>query len=249
MGTIRDAMPSALESRLYGWIDGYIQGVTTGDGTVAQVLDTVLGVCHADVAEVRLGSQLTLTGGAATHRLDTVELEVMGQALAYDVAPLAGIGAELEVDVAATCAADGALTIGAHGFGLPYGKIAWRATEDLIEARYGRDLRTVLGAQINCPAMAAVVANKCVWGQCVGHQAELTEICEAGLDRAVAELRSRVEAATVQPIALDGGTAHLADGHITDGIATDVTGGVWNARLDLGQGLRPAPATFSGARL
>lgn len=248
VGTIRDALPAAVESRLYGWIDGRIRTVTTGDGNIAQVIDTVLGVCHADIAELRLGSQLTIAGDTASHRLDTVELEVQGRALAYDIAPLAAIGAELDVAVDAACAADGALTIGAHGFSFPYGKIAWQATEDSVRARYGRDLRTLLGDQVNCPAMAAAVADECYWGYCVGHEAELEQICEAGLDRAVAEIKGRVEAATVQPIALDAGAATLTDGHITDGIASHVETGTWTARLDLGQGLRPSPATFTGER-
>lgn len=248
VGTIRSALPSALESRLYGWIDGHVQSVTTGDGTIAQVITTVLDVCHADLAELHLDSQLTIAGGAAAHRLDTVELEVQGRTLAFDVAPLAGIGVELDVPVTATCSADGALALGAHGWSFPYGKIAWQATEELVMARYGRDLRGVLGAQVGCAAMAQVVASKCFLSQCVGHAAELTAICESGLDHAVAQIRDRVEAYTVAPISLDSGTAVLAEGHIDDNRADDVTAGVWTARLDLSQGLRPAPATFTGSR-
>ncbi len=249
---LRAALPSALESRLYGWIDGYVQGVTTGDGTIAQVIDTVVGVCHADVAHVELGSTLAIalaTGdGVATHRLDTVTLEVQGRLLSYDVAPLAAIGAELQVPVTASVGAAGELTIGGHGFGLPYGKIAWRAIEDQVMATYGRDLRTLLGDQVNCAAMAASVASNCVLSVCVGHATELDAICEAGLDRAVLEVRNRVEAATVEPIALDGGTATLVDGDFSDHVASAVDAGVWSARLDIGNGLRSAPATFTGAR-
>ncbi len=245
---IRDALPSYLESRLYGWIDGHVQSVTTGDGTIAQVITGVLDVCHAEIAEIRLTSALTIDGADASHRLETVELEVQGRMMAFDVAPLAGIGAELDVAVDATCAPDGALSLGTHGWSYPYGKLAWQALEDMVVARYGRDLRALVGAQVNCPAMAQVVASKCYWGQCVGHAAELTEICEEGLDYGVAKIRERVEANTVAPISLDAGAAVLAEGHIDDNIADDVTGGVWTARIDLSQGLRPAPATFTGSR-
>ena len=200
---------------------------------------------------MHLDSRLALARGRATHRLDTVELEVMGHALAYDVAALAGLGVELEVTVPATVtqgATGTRLALGDHGFGLPYGRIAWRAMEDLVAARYGRDLRTVLGDQLGCPAVAAAVAGQCVLGVCVGHAADLRAICEAGLDRAVSELRTRVEAATVEPIALDAGAARLVDGAPADGVASALAAGVWTARLDLGQGLRPAPATFTGER-
>ncbi|MBE7453113.1 MAG: hypothetical protein HS111_30865 [Kofleriaceae bacterium] len=246
--TLLAALPSALESRLYGWIDGYVQGVTTGDGTIAQVIDTVLTAAQADVAHVELASTLTLAGGAATHRLDTITLEVQGRALSYDVAPLAGVGVELEVPVTAAVGDAGALSVSGHGFGVPYGKLAWRAIEDQVRARYGADLRGLLGRQVDCPAMAASVARRCVLGVCVGHEAELRAICEAGLDEAVAQVRSRVEAATVQPLALDAGAATMYDGAFSDGVCSSIEGGVWTARLDTGHGLRPAPATFTGAR-
>lgn len=246
--TLLAALPSALESRLYGWIDGYVRGVTTGDGTVAQVIDTVLAAAQTDVAHVGLDTTLTIAGGAATHRLDTVTLEVQGRALSYDVAPLAGIGAALEAPVTATVGADGALAVGGHGFGLPYGKIAWRAIEDQVVARYGTDLRGLLGRQIDCPALAADVAGRCYLGVCVGHESDLRAICEAGLDEAVAQVRGRVEAATVEPIALDAGTATMSDGAAADHVCSSIEGGVWTARLDTGHGLRAAPATFTGAR-
>ncbi len=251
VGTLRDALPSSLESRLDGWIDDHVRGVTTGDGTLAQVIDTVVGICRADVAEVRLGSQLSIDGTGSRHRLDTVELEVMDRALAYDVAALAAIGAELDVAVTARIARDGSdatLAVDGHRFGLPYGAIAWRAANDLVTERYGRDLRAVLGAQIDCAGLAASVADRCVLSVCVGHDSDLRSICEAGLDRAVTELRARALAATVEPIALDGGTARLVDGVPADGAASAIEDGAWTARLDLGQGLRPVAATFSGAR-
>lgn len=249
VGTIRAALPSALESRLDGWIDDAVRGVTTGDGTIAQVIGGVLAIAHAEVGQVHLESQLTIDGATARHRLDTLELDVMGQALAYDVAPLAAIGVELD----ATCdadvtraGADATLALGAHTFGLPYGRIAWRAMEDLVRARYGRDLRALLGDQVRCPAIAATVADQCVLGVCVGHESDLRAICEAGLDRAVAELRTRVEAAAVTPIALDAGAATFLDDD-GDHVASSLDG-TWTARLDLGQGLRAAPSTFTGSR-
>ena len=251
VGTIRDALPSVVASRIEGWIDDEIRGLTTGDGSLPLVIDTVLGIGHAEVGQVRLTSRLALDGATASHRLDTVELAVMDHALAYDVAPLAGVGVALEVSCAATITRDAngaTIALGAHGFGLPYGRIAWRAMEDLMTARYGRDLRAVLGDQVDCPALAAAVAARCVFGQCVGHESDLRAICEAGLDRAVSELRSRALAATVEPIVLAAGVAHLVDGAPADGNASMIETGTWTARLDLGQGARPAPATFTGAR-
>ncbi|KAB2897062.1 MAG: hypothetical protein F9K40_13475 [Kofleriaceae bacterium] len=248
VGTIRDALPSALESRLYGWIDGYIQGVTTGDGTIAQVIDGVVSAAQTDIAHLGLDSTLSITDGAGVHRLDTVTLELQGQSLSYDVAPLASVGVELEVPVTATVDATNGLALGAHGFGFPYGKIAWRAIEDQVSARYGTDLRGLLGRQVDCAGMAAYVASRCYLGVCVGHESELNSICEAGLDYAVQKVREKVESAQVQPLALDAGTATMYDANLSDNVCSVIEGGVWSARLDVGNGLRAAPATFTGAR-
>lgn len=251
VGDLRDALPGPIESRLYGWIDGQIQSITTGDGTVAQVLDTVIGVCHAEVGEIHLGSQLVLAEATATHRLDTVELAVAGHALGYDVAPYGDL-LDLEATVPAVIvcapgATTATATVGGHTFGLPYGRLAWAAMEDLVRARYGRDLRAQLGATVDCPALAAAVANRCYLGQCVGHRQQLTDICERGLDLAVAKARAEVEAARVDPIAFAAGEAALTDGEPADGVASAITG-TWAATIDLGPMPRSAPATFAGTR-
>lgn len=251
VGTLRAALPGALESRLEGWIDARVRAVTTGDGTLADVIAAVSVLAHAEVGALHLGSHLSLADDGARHRLDSVALEVAGQVLAYDVAPLATVGVELDVATSATVVHErtGAdLTLGAHGFGLPYGRLAWRALDDLVRARFGRDLRALLGAQVDCAGVAATVADQCVLGACVGHEAELTTICEAGLDRAVAELRTRVEAAALTPFTFAGGQARLVDGAPVDGVASRLTDGLWDAQLDLGVGPRPAPATFTGER-
>jgi hypothetical protein len=248
VGTIRDALPSALESRLYGWIDGYVWGVTTGDGTIAQVIDAVLTAAHTPIGSFELASTLSVNDGIGQHRLDTVALDVAGRSFSYDVAPLAGVGFALDVPVTATVDADNHLSIGAHTFGFPYGKIAWRAMEEQVSARYGTDLRGLLGRQVNCPGMAAYVASRCYLGVCVGHESDLRSVCEAGLDYAVAKIRDKVESASVDPIALDAGTATMNDWLLSDNVCSSIDGGVWTARLDIGNGLRPAPATFSGVR-
>lgn len=245
---IRDALPSYLESRLYGWINGYIQDYTTGDGTLAQAMETVITAAQTDVAYIHLASTLSINDGVGMHRLDNVTVELQGQSLSYDVAPLATVGVELEVAVTATVGEGDALSIGAHAWGFPYGKIAWRAIEDQIIARYGTDLRGVLGRQVNCPGMAYAIAHTCYWGECVGHETQLNAICEQGLDYAVAKARAKVESATVEPLRLDAGTANMYDWNGSDNVCSAIDNGQWTARLDIGHGLRPAPASFSGVR-
>jgi hypothetical protein len=248
VGTIRDALPGPLESRLYGWIDGYIQGVTTGDGTIATVINSVVSAAQTDVAYIGLDSTLAINNGVAQHRLDTVTIELPGRALSYDVAPLAAVGVELDVAVTATVSESNALTLGAHAWTFPYGKLVWRAIEDQVVAQYGTDLRGLLGRQVDCAGMAADIADTCYWGQCVGHETELNQICNAGLDYAVQKVRAKVESAQVQPLALDAGTATMYDADLSDSVCSVIDSGAWTARLDLGHGLRSAPATFTGER-
>ena len=73
------------------------------------------------------------------------------------------------------------------------------------------------------------------------------ELCERGLDEVVGLARDKFEAQRFDAIRLDAGTATLA-GLAADGTAARLEGGVWTAEIDAGQGLRHAPATFTGAR-
>ena len=98
-----------------------------------------------------------------------------------------------------------------------------------------------LGAAVNCPALASTVADKCVWGYCVGHEAQLTEICEKGLDEAVERVHAEVTATKLDLVQLDAGTAAIA----ADGNSMT---GTWTAQINAGQGLRNAPATFTATR-
>ncbi len=245
---IRSALPSAVEDQLYGWIDGYVQQITTGDGTVAVVIDGIVDASETVLARCELMSELALDAGVATHRLTSIGFDVAGNAMSYD---LAGWPTAIVEDTApATVSgvgADTTLSIGDHTFGLPYGELALRAIEDALVAQRGTDLRGTLGALVDCPTLAATIADKCVWGACVGHETELNEVCEGALDYAVEEIRARFAAARFDAIALHTGTATMVDDD-GDGRAERLANGVWTAELDASMGPRPAPATFTGAR-
>jgi len=238
--TIRDALPSSLESKLYGWIDGYVQQVTTGDGPVALVIDGIVDASEHVLGRCELTSTLVLDGGLATHHLDTIGFDALGVTASYDLADVPSVIVE---DAAPYAVEDARLAIGAHAFGLPYGELALRAIEDALVATRGTDLRGTLGALIDCPALAATVASKCVLGVCVGHEAQLEAVCDGALDYAVGELRDRFDEARFDALALHAGTATMLDVD-DDGRAELLRGGVWTAELDAGLGPRPAPATF-----
>lgn len=247
---IRDALPWALESRLYGWIDTQLASYTHGDGPIAVAIDTVLTLAETSIAELRLQSELTLAGGTATHRLDTIVFAYEDHEVSQELAGFSTV-LDLEGNPAATCTPDGGeaeLALGAHGFGIPYGELALAALDDVLTAEFGTDLRGTLGLLVSCPALAADIADRCYWGQCVGHETELLAICEGALDYLADQIHARIAAVRFDAISLDAGTARMLDGASADNVADELAGGVWTARIDAGMGPRSAPGTFTGAR-
>jgi hypothetical protein len=94
--------------------------------------------------------------------------------------------------------------------------------------------------------MAAAVADECVAGVCVGHEADLRALCEAGIDYLADELAARFAETDVEVLAMREGTAWLRD---EDGDGTvEGLDGWWSAELDLGMGPRPTSVTFTGTR-
>jgi hypothetical protein len=241
---LRAALPASLENKLEGWIDDQIEAVTINGVPVTQIAGEIAALGETTLTQFAADGELAINGPAATHRLTTIDFTPAG----LDVKlPLGILPADI---VAATTTArcdDGALALGDHRFGIPFGTYAWRALESVTTAQYGAGVRALLGQAVNCPAVATAVANKCVLGVCVGHRAQLTEVCERGLDEVVARAQAKVEAIRFDAIRLEAGTATLADVDAA-GVAHRLTGGVWTAQIDASQGLRPVPATFTGAR-
>jgi hypothetical protein len=79
---------------------------------------------------------------------------------------------------------------------------------------------------------------------CVGHQAELTEICERGLDEVVAVAQRKIEGLAFEALRHQRGAATFVDTD-ADGRADTIENGTWTAQINASQGLRPVPATFS----
>jgi hypothetical protein len=233
---LRDALPGALESRVEGWVDDQVRAALAADPEVAAALDLVVDAADTVLAEIHLASELS--GGQ--HRLITVGFDVAGTAATFPVdgLPLTTVPASLQVS-------GGALAIGGHAFGLPVGDLAYQAFSAEVERRAGTDVRGVLADAIDCPTIAAAVADQCVLGACVGHEDDLLAICEDGIDYLVAELEARFAEANLDVLRLERGSASLIDAD-GDGIAEQLGAGTWTASVDVGAGLRPAPASFVG---
>jgi len=237
VGTIRSALPDYLEDKLEGWINAEIAKMTVGGVPVTQYAATIVAYAETSLSTVAVESELTIAGGTATHRLTTLDLTPAG----LDVRlALATLPADIVTATAPAVTTSGTLAIGDHLFAVSYGEYAWQALEAKITTDTGMGIRASLGAAVNCPLVAARVASKCVLSVCVGHQSELTSICERGLDEVVERAHAKLASFRFDAFHLEAGTATVT--------ATGLADGVWTAEINAGQGLRHAPATFTATR-
>jgi hypothetical protein len=234
-----DMLPSFIETRIEGWINDYVNTVVFGGTPIGPHLDLILQYGEMALTEFDLVSELELATPTSQHRLVAFRFHIGGETI--DVAVPADAPPPFSVEATvSTSIAGSSVQLGDHAFGAEFGKLAWAAFQEAIRRRYGASLREVLGSAVDCTALASSVAGRCYMSICVGHQAELEEICEAGLDELVSQAQERVEEIAFHAIRFAAGTATLNANRLDDG--------VWTASIDAGQGPRSVPATFTGIR-
>lgn len=238
-------IPGFLKDRLEGWINDEIAKIKIAGKTLPQYAGEVAALAETALTQFGLDSTLVLAPGTATHTLTGLDFTPAG----LDVKlPITGLAADiLTQEPAIRVAEAGALSIGDQHFGLPYGEYAWQGVNLASGALFGGDVRTTLGKAINCPKLADTIASKCALGVCVGHEAQLKAVCEGGLDAIVDQLHQRLAAFRLDVFRFVSGEARLVDDD-QDGVADRISDGTWDAEMNLGLGLRHAPATFSATR-
>jgi hypothetical protein len=246
---LRLVLPDALESQLTGWMNGFlttatVDGVSPHDRIAA--LDALL---RSVLLRWELRSTLALPDGApGTHA---------PVALAFDspagpvVVPLAGT-APVTAGVGVTAAlawpdgrgAAAEVTIGEHAMGVPFGRAALTGLDALLARQGFADLQAALADAAGCPGLAADVAARCLGPLCVGHEATLLAVCEAGVGEAASRLEAEVLALDYRAIHFQAGTATAPYG-----AAGALEAGTWSAAFDLGNGPEQATlATFTASR-
>jgi len=237
VGTVREYLPDYLENKVEGWLNAEINKLTINGVPVTQVAASFVALAETSLTTVSLKSELSIAGGTATHTLKVLDLAPTGIDKQFDLGALPG---DAVMQTTTAKSEKGTLALGEQTFGLAYGEYAWQAIEAACTAEYGQGIRATLGAAVDCPSIANTVASKCVWGACVGHATELTEICERGLDEVVERVHAKFAATRFDAIHFTAGTAKVS--------STGLTGGVWTAEINAGQGLRPVPATFTATK-
>lgn len=246
VAAIRAALPGVLEDRLEGWINGYIADVEINGTPITTYAAQIAALAELALTRFAVTSELVLDrNDTATHRLTGVDLAPAG----FDAsAPIGGFSGDVLTQTPPLLVGPGgALDLGNQQFGLNYGEYAWIAIEVASTKLFGAGVRASLGTAVDCPALARTIATRCVLDACVGHQPELTAICNGGLDAVVDIAHEKLGALRFDILRLATGAATLVD-RDGDGTGDAIVDGVWQAHLDVGGGPRMAPATFTGAR-
>jgi len=245
VGIIRDVLPGALEDKLEGWINDEIAKVKINGMPITAYAGQLAALAEIALSEFAVDSELTVDGDRATHRMTALDLTPAGIDFKLPIGGLAGDILTQTPEL--TVAEGGTLGFGAQHFGLNYGEYAWQGLEMASQLAFGGDIRTTLGNAVNCTALANTIADKCVLGVCVGHATELRAVCNGGLDALVDFSHDRLAAMRLEVLHFATGNARLVDDD-ADGYGDKIVDGVWQAELNIGLGLRHAPATFEGTR-
>lgn len=245
VGIIRAALPGVLEDKLEGWINDEIEKLKIGGKPITEYAGQIAMLAEIALTQFVVDSELGIDGDTATHRITGLDLRPAGIDFRLPIGGLAGDILTQTPDV--SVAERGALALGDQHFGLNYGEYAWQGIEAASNLAFGGGVRATLGSAINCPRLASAVADKCVLGVCVGHETELRAICDGGLDAIVDFAHDKLAAMRLDVLHLAQGRARLVDDD-GDGIGDRIADGIWQAELNLGLGLRHAPATFVGTR-
>jgi hypothetical protein len=239
------ALPSSLSSRVTGWM-------TDAIGASAE-LQTLMAWSQVVLAETEVRSTLSSSPldseehASASHVLDSMIFDLDGREIEQDIPSITGLPGAGHADLELWIERDAEtreLVMGEHRFGLLFGEAAYRAFEDAVTARYGTDLRGILGSSLDCAAMAAEVSNQCVLSICVGHADELESLCSGALDAAVDQIHDQFTAFDTELLRFSFGSAIVTSNE--EGRGTVLETGEWTASADFGLGLRALEASFTG---
>ncbi len=245
VGILRAALPGVLEDKLEGWINGEIAKLKIAGRPSTDYAGENAMLAEIALTQFAVDSELAVGEGGGTHRITGLDRRPAGLDFRLPIGGLAGDILTQSPDL--VLGDRGALQLGDQHFGLNYGEYAWQGIEAASTLVFGKGVRPALGSAVNCPALAGAIADKCVLGVCVGHETELRQICDGGLDAVVDFAHDKLAAMRLDVLHLAEGTARLVDDD-GDGVGDRIADGVWKAELNLGLGLRHAPATFVGVR-
>ena len=245
VATLYGLIPGVIKDKLEGWIDDEVNKVKIAGHPLTDYAGDVANLADLAFSQFAVDSSLALAPSGATHTLTAIDFSPAGIDAKITISGLAGDILTQTPTVMLT--EGGGLALGDQHFGLNYGEYAWMGINLAVKSQLGTDIHDTLSNALNCPHVAQVVADKCLLTVCVGHQAELASICQGGLDAIVNAVHAKFSEQRFDVLHFATGAAKLVDDD-QDGVADRLVEGTWAAELNLGMGLRHAPATFTGTR-
>jgi hypothetical protein len=261
LGTLRLALPSSIEDQLEGWMNGYLETASVNGRSPHDEIVALDDRIRSILLDWDLRSTLDLPPSASgTHAPIALVFTAGGDPIIVPVDATAPVTAGIGVTATVSWPAGGGnptVSIGDHAMGIPFGRYALTAVDTMTELAYGAPgIDAALDVIVDCAGLAQSVAGQCVGvgpaAVCVGHEVELTAICEAGLDEAAAQLEEKILASDYQAIHFVSGTATVEGVAIEVGTGTAtasaLSSGAWTSTIDLGEEPEAATASFTATR-
>lgn len=267
LSTVLDIVPGAVVEYLQGWINDFVKESLYKGNPALEAIAKMADDGASMVTHFEMVSELTIpepdaAGNAlATHALTGVAFTFGGQRDVVKVPSLLGAATQASgVPLSAVHILerserieDGRVDVGAHLVGLPLGGFVKVGMDTLAKKRFGTDnLRSALGEVLDCGAMATYVGTSCVGPVCVGHEAEIAQLCRDGLDVVVRSIHDELDALQFG-LKMEAGDARLWDAATTagarDGAVDRLDKGEWTVKAKYLTGERAMEADFTGRRL
>ena len=254
-------VPDSLRDDFEGWINDYLasrvyMGVPVTEeiarwaGDLSGILTRFDILTELDLARLDAGGETD-----ANHVIAAVAFELRGDRRLIDTPSIVDqltVARTIPVAVTSDDAGGGTIEIGDHAFHMPLGDFALVGFNQALSGLFGAaDLTALLGNMIDCPGLAANIADKCVGPVCVGHEAEIEQLCLAGIDLVVAQIEQRIASIEFVEIHHAAGSGVLLGEAKQDGTATEfdaIEAGTWDASVNLDGVIAPVGATFVGHR-
>jgi hypothetical protein len=242
------ALPSTLQDKFEGWVNGELDKVKINGKTLSQYAAQAAMMAEFALTKFELDSELSITPEGATHTLTAVDFTPVG--INFRI-PISGIASDvLTQHPTVMVGLGGELVLGDESFGLRIGEYAWGGFNAGVADLFGGDLQASLESGINCTAVAQSVADKCLpfTSICVGHESMIKGVCTGARDLFVEQLHALFARLNLDAFHMARGDAKLVDDN-GNGIADRIVDGLWDSEMNIGLGLRKAPATFEASRM
>lgn len=240
-----NVIPSYLRDRFEGWVNDEIAKFKIAGKTVPQYSAQVAALAETALTKFAIDSDFAISPTETTHSLTGIDLSPAGINVSVAITGLAND--ILTQHPTITVAEGGAFSVSEQHFGLTIGEYMWQGVNAGVTNVFGSDIRTSLRKAVPCGTIAANIADKCILNVCVGHEQLIENICTGALDAMVEEIHGKFAALNMEAFHMISGSARLVDDD-SDGVADRIVDGVWDSEMNLGLGLRKAPAVWTATR-